>query len=237
MLGHYAFAGSLTTGAAALALVIRTVMFPEVYAQVSSAGAASALQGHLERTLIPFARMLPPLLGAASVAVGPVVALAMPEYQEAIAPARIFLLSGAAMGLVNLASVGAVAAGRQRQLPMYAASALAVTFALSIGALAGGYGLGSVAAATFVGHVIFAGLVLRLNAREAGITGPERFVAIILLPLVWCTTAVGLVGQVVPGLDLRSTAMALSLYLLLLAPLMPSWTRELRRIHRQGSGI
>jgi hypothetical protein len=35
---------------------------------------------------------------------------------------------------------------------------------------------------------------------------------------------------VLPGLDLRSTAMAFALYLLLLAPLMPGWTKELQRI-------
>jgi len=123
-----------------------------------------------------------------------------------------------------------VAAGRQRQLPLYAGSALVLTFALSIVALASGYGLGSVAAATFAGHLVFAALVLRLNVREAGVAEPARFVATILLPLVWCTTAVGLVGQVLPGLDSRSTVMAFALYLLLLAPLVPGWTKELQRI-------
>jgi len=230
MLGHYAFAGSLTTVAAALALVIRTVVFPEVYGQASSSGAASALHGHLERTLLPFARILPPLLGAVSVAVGPLVALAMPQYQEAIAPARVFLLSGGAMGLVNLASIGAVAAGRQRQLPFYAGAALALTFALSIATLASGYGLGSVAAATFAGHLMFAGLVLRLNVREAGVPGATRFALTLLLPLGWCTAAVGLVGQLVPGLDLRSSASALVLYLLLLTPLVSGWRREWQRL-------
>jgi hypothetical protein len=38
----------------------------------------------------------------------------LPDYLAAVAPARIFLLSGAATGIVNLASIGAVAAGRQR---------------------------------------------------------------------------------------------------------------------------
>jgi O-antigen/teichoic acid export membrane protein len=230
MLGHYAFAGSLTTAAAALALVVRTVVFPEVYGQASSAGAASALQRHLERTLLPFARILPPVLGAASVAIGPAVALGMPQYQEAIAPARIFLLSGAAMGLVNLASIGAVAAGRQRQLPLYAAFALAVTCALSIVALAGGFGLGSVAAATFAGHLVFAALVLRLNVREAGVPDAERLVATILLPLIWCTLAVAVVGWLVTGLDLPATVMALAAYLLLLIPLVPGWRKEWHRL-------
>ena len=128
----------------------------------------------------------PPAPWRLSLVLGPVVLQAVPSYREAIAPGRVFLLSGVAMGLVNLASIGAVAAGRQRRLPLYAGSALVLTFALSIGALSG-YGLGSVAAATFAGHLVFAALVLRLNVREAGVTQPARFVATILLPLVWCT--------------------------------------------------
>jgi O-antigen/teichoic acid export membrane protein len=230
MLGYYAFAGSVTTVAGALAMVVRTVVFPQVYGDASSNGAAAALQSHMQRALMPFARLLPPLLGALSLALGPLVAAAVPSYHAAIAPGRVFLLAGVAMGLVNLASIGAVAAGRQRQLPLYAGSALAVTFALSIVALGSGYGLGSVAAATFAGHLMFDGLVLRLNAREAGIPESGRFVVTILLPLAWCTAAVGLVGQVVPGLDARSTATAFVLYLFLLVPLIPGWQREWRRI-------
>jgi O-antigen/teichoic acid export membrane protein len=230
MLGYYAFAGSVTTLAGALAIVIRTVVFPQVYGEASSNGAAVALQAHLERALLPFARLLPPLLGAVSLALGPLLATAVPTYREAIAPGRIFLLSGVAMGLVNLASIGAVAAGRQRMLPLYAGSAVGLTFALSIITLTSGYGLGSVAAATFAGHLMFAVLVLRLNVREAGIAGADRFVATILLPLIWCAASVGLIGYVVPGLDPSSTALAFALYLLLLVPLVPGWREEWRRI-------
>jgi O-antigen/teichoic acid export membrane protein len=230
MLGYYAFAGSVTTVAGALALVVRTVVFPQVYGEASSNGTAAALQSHLERALLPFARLLPPLLGGLSLALGPIVAVAVPTYQQAIAPGRVFLLSGVAMGLVNLASIGAVAAGRQRQLPLYAVSALALTFALSIVALGSGYGLGSVAAATFIGHLVFAALVLRLNVKEAGVPDAERFVATILFPLVWCTGAVGVVGQLVPGLDLRSTGIAFAAYLLLLLPLVSRWRKEWQRL-------
>ena len=134
------------------------------------------------------------------------------------------------MGLVNLASIGAVAAGRQRQLPVYAASALALTFALSIVALGSGYGLGSVAAATFIGHLVFAALVLRLNVKEAGVPDADRFVATILFPLVWCTAAVGIVGQLVSGLDLRSTGISFAAYLLLLLPLVSGWRKEWHRL-------
>jgi O-antigen/teichoic acid export membrane protein len=232
MLGHYAFAGSLTTGAAALALVIRTVVFPEVYGQVSSAGAASALQAHLKRTLLPFAHILPPLLGGVSLALGPLLTVAMPQYIEAIAPARLFLLSGAAMGLVNLASVGAVAVGRQRQLPAYALTALALTLGLSALALAIGGTLAAVAAATFAGHVLFAALVLRLNVREAGLPNAERFVLRTLLPLVWCALSVCLSTAIFPGTDLESAGLTLVLYLVLLGLLLPIWREEWRRLRQ-----
>jgi O-antigen/teichoic acid export membrane protein len=232
MLGYYAFAGSLTTAAAALALVVRTVVFPQVYGEASSAGAAAALQSHLERALLPFAWLLPPLLGAASLALGPIVAGAIPTYLEAVAPARLFLLSGAAMGLVNLASIGAVAAGQQRRLPLYAASGLALTCALSVAALASGYGLGAVAGATFAGHLLFAALVLRLNVQEAGVPRVERFVAAILLPLVWCTVAVSITGALFPAADSLSAVLALGVYLLLLLPLASRWKEEWRRLQR-----
>lgn len=236
MLGHYAFAGSLTTGAAALALVLRTVVFPEVYGQASSAGAATALQAHLARTLFPFARLLPPLLGGVSLALGPVLSAAMPQYVEAIAPARLFLLSGAAMGLVNLGSVGAVAAGRQRQLPAYALTALGLTLALSVLALAAGGGLGAVAGATFAGHLLFAALILRLNVRESGLAGADRLIAAMLLPLVWCTAAVVISGAIFPRTDLGSMAGSLVLYLLLLLPLLPLLRKELARLQGRTSG-
>jgi O-antigen/teichoic acid export membrane protein len=230
MLGYYAFAGSVTTAAAALAMVVRTVVFPQVYGEASSDGAAAALRSHLERALLPFARLLPPLLGGLSLVLGPLVAAAAPSYLPAVAPGRIFLLAGVAMGLVNLASIGAVAAGRQRQLPIYAIAALGLTFALSIAVLAAGYGLGAVAGATFAGHLLFAALVLRVNVREAGIPGAERFVATILLPLLWCTAAVGIVGAVFTGLDLRSMASAFAVYFVLLTPYFPRWHDEWRRL-------
>ncbi|HEX6432941.1 MAG TPA: oligosaccharide flippase family protein [Gemmatimonadales bacterium] len=230
MLGYYAFAGSVTAFAGVLAIVVRTVVFPQVYRQASCSGPAAALQVHLDRTLLPFACFVPPLLGGLSLAVGPLVAGSMPQYVEAIAPARIFLLSGAAMGLVNLASVGAVAVGRQRQLPAYATAALVLTLGLSSLALASGASLGAVASANFAGHLLFAALVLRLNVREAGIPAAEKLVARALLPLIWCTISVALSGALFPGTALEQAGSALLLYLALLTPLGPIWRNQRRRM-------
>jgi O-antigen/teichoic acid export membrane protein len=237
MLGYYAFAGSLATAAGAVAIVVRTVVFPRVYGQASSQGPAAALRSHLEGVLLPFARVLPPILGALSLALGPLVAGLAPTYIEAIAPARLFLLAGVAMGLVNIASVGAVAAGRQRQLPGYAAIALALTCGLSILALTAGHGINGVAGATFVGHLLFAALVLRLNVRESGLPQPDRLLFGVLLPLVWCTAAVWIGGWVFSAPDLRSAISALGVYTLLLLPLLPVWREEWLRLRSAGARI
>jgi O-antigen/teichoic acid export membrane protein len=230
MLGYYAFAASVMAPAIALGQVIRTVVFPQVYGEASSAGPATAVQAHLQRALLPFARLLPPILGVIGILAGPIIAATMPNYLPAIAPARIFVLVGVANGLFTVASVGAVAAGRQRLLPIYAGAALAVSLGLSILALESGLGLAAVAGAAFLGNLLFGAAVLRLNVREAGLAAPERFVVMALLPLVWCTTGVVIAGKLFPGTDLGSTALALGVYLLWLLPLAPAWQVEWRRL-------
>jgi O-antigen/teichoic acid export membrane protein len=230
MLGYYAFAASVMAPAIALGQVIRTVVFPQVYGEASAAGAATAVQAHLQRALLPFARLLPPILGVLGILAGPIIAVAMPNYVPAIAPGRLFVLVGVATGLVTVASVGAVAAGRQRQLPIYAGIALALTLGLAILALQSGLGLASVAGTAFIGNLFFGAAVLRLNVREAGFSHPERFVMITLIPLTWCTAAVALAGNLFPGTDPTSTALALGVYLLLLLPLAPAWQGEWRRL-------
>jgi len=229
MLGYYAFAGSVATAATALALVVRTVVFADVYGEAQAGEAATAVRAHLERAVLPFARLLPPLLGALSLAVGPLVSRGMPGYAAAIPAARLFFLGGAAMGIVSLGSLGAVAAGLQRRLPMYGLMALAVTVGLALLALRLGLGLEGVAGASVAGFVVFAAAVLRLDVREAGFARPGRFVAMALLPVVWCTAAVAVAGRL-PGHDARSTTAALALYALLLLPLSPTWRTEWRRL-------
>jgi O-antigen/teichoic acid export membrane protein len=232
MLGYYAFAASVTTAAVALALVVRTVVFRQVYGETFDAGAAQALRTHLERSLLPFARLLPPILGAVGLAVAPMVAVALPRYTLAVAPARLFVLAGAAIGLVNLAAVGAIAAGQQRRLPLYAAVALAITSVLSVGALKLGGGLEAVAAAALVGHVVYAAAVLQLIVRESGAPDANRFVGLTLLPLIWCAGAVVLAGHIAEDNQPSSIALGLLIYLILLLPLAPKWRTEWRRLHQ-----
>jgi O-antigen/teichoic acid export membrane protein len=230
MLGYYAFGASVITAAASLAVVIRTVVFRQVYGQASSDGAAAALRTHLELSLLPFARLLPPLLGVAGLAIAPLVASAMPGYTQAVAPARLFLLVGAAIGLVNLSAVGVIAAGCQRKLPVYAGIALVMTSMVSILALKARLGLEGVAGAALLGNVLYAASVLRLIVRETGASDANQFVLITLFPLVWCAGALVVVGHLLPGHDVTSTALAVGMYCLLLLPLVPGWRTEWCRV-------
>jgi O-antigen/teichoic acid export membrane protein len=228
LLGYYAFGAALASAGAALALSVRTVVFPEVYGEAKLAGAAAALQRHLERSLLPFATLVPPVLGAIGAGIGPAVSLVAPQYTAAIAPARLFLLAGGAIGLVNLAGIGAVAAGRQTLLPVYAAGALAVNLGLATLALASGLGLEGAAAASLAGYVVFAAAVLRLNARLSGILQPERLAARALRPLVWCAGVVTVAGHTATAL--RADTAAVVIYLVLMLPLLPRCRGEWRRL-------
>ncbi len=232
MLGYYAFAGAVAGAATALSLVIRIVVFPRVYADARSAAPGAAVRLHLTNTLLPFARLFPPILGAVGLLLGEILAAVLPEYLPAVGPARIFLLSGAATGIVNLASIGAVATGRQHRLPTYAAAALSLNLGLSFAALTLGAGLEAVAAGSLTGHLLFATAILRLNAREGGITDAGRFAVGALFPLVWCTVAVIAAAHLSPPTGMGSDAAALGIYMALLAPFLPLLLREWRRLRR-----
>jgi len=230
LLGYYAFAASVAGLAASFAWVVRTVVFPEVYGEARSIGAAAALNAHFERAVLPFARLYPPLLGLLSCLLGPAIALILPKYLPAVPPARLFLLSGGAAGLVSLGALGTVAAGRQRSLPVISGSALLVTLMLSVLAIRSGAGLEAVAAASFAGQLIYAGSVLWLNFRESGVPEPGRFLVLALTPLLWSTASALLIGRLLPGHDLESGLLGAAGYLLLLAPLAPAMMREWHKV-------
>jgi O-antigen/teichoic acid export membrane protein len=232
LLGYYAFAAAVADVTGSFAWVVRTVVFADVYGLAQSSGAAAALTRHFDRAVIPFARLYPPLLGALACVLGPVVTLVVPQYLPAVAPARLFLLCGAAGGIVSLAAVGAVAAGKHRSLPILSAGALVVSLSLSVGAIRSGLGLEAVAAAALTGQAIYAAGVLWLTCRESGRTDTVAFLRRALLPLVWCTAAVVTVGRLFPGNDFASAGLALLAYLLLMVPLVPSIRREWRGVRR-----
>lgn len=230
MLGYYALGASVASAAGVLAVVVRTVVFAQVYSDAHAGRGAMAVRRHLEDAVLPFARLLPPVLGALSLAAGPLITLALPGYVPAIPSARLFFLAGAAMGVVNLAALGAVAAGMQRRLPLYAGLALLLTLALAFPALGLGLGLEGIAAASLAGHLCFAGAVLRLDAGEAGHPAPARFAAAALAPLVWCAAAVAVTGRLLPAHDTASATFSLVVYVLLMLPLARRWRDDWRRL-------
>jgi hypothetical protein len=161
---------------------------------------------------------------------GPIVALVVPQYLPAVAPARLFLMSGAAAGLVSLAVVGAVAAGRHRSLPLLSAGGLVASLTLSLLAIRFGRGLEAVAAGALIGQVLYATGVLWLTCREGQRTDTPAFVGRTLLPLGWCTAVVVVVGRLLPSHDLPSATLALLAYAALMIPLFPSIRREWRSV-------
>jgi O-antigen/teichoic acid export membrane protein len=232
-LGYYAFAASIAGLAASGAWVIRIVILPDVYSHAVRAGAEPAVRHHLEGTLLSYARLFPPLLGLAALAIGPAVVLVLPQFAPAVPPARIFIFTGVTFGLVNLGALALVAADRQRRLPFYAVGALAINLFVSWALLRAGAGLEGVAAGAVLSQALYAAVVLDLGANAGGISG-ARFLIRALTPLAWCGVVVFVIGRLVPGSELTSFAVAIALYLVGLLPLYPSLWSESRKLHRMS---
>ena len=118
-LGLYAFGVSIAGLAASLAWIIRTVIFPDVYGSARVAGASLAMREHLDRTVLPFAYLFPPMLGALALAMEPVMAVALPRYLPAAAAARVFIFTVGAGR-----APGATRPSRVRPRPCSAASCI-----------------------------------------------------------------------------------------------------------------
>jgi O-antigen/teichoic acid export membrane protein len=220
-LGLYAFGVSIAGLAASLAWIIRTVIFPDVYGSARIAGAAPAMREHLERTVLPFAYLFPPMLGVLALAMEPVMALALPRYLPAAAAARVFIFTAGAGGITTLGAIGVVAVGRQRALPVLSAIALCINLACSMLALHFGVGLAAVAGGAVLAQTTIAAGVLAIVAAQAA---RERALPLVLkglLPLAWCVAAVLLTGRLYDPRTLAGSAASLGTYLLLLFPIAP----------------
>ena len=220
-LGLYAFGVSIAGLAASLAWIIRTVIFPDVYGSARVAGAAPAMRAHLDRTVLPFAYLFPPILGALALAMEPTVALALPRYLPAADAARIFIFTAAAGGITTLGAIGVVAVGRQRALPILSGVALCINLACSMLALHFGAGLSVVAGGAVLAQATIAIGVLAIVGRQAT---QERVIALVLkgmLPLAWCVATVVLMSRLYDPRTLEGGAASLATYLLLLIPISP----------------
>lgn len=220
MLGYYAFAAAVAGLATSFAWVIRTVVFPDVYGEVRSAGKRRAVHGHLHDTILPFARYYPPLLGALALAIAPAVAIATPQYALAVDPARIFIFAGATLGFVSLGSVGVVAADRQRMLPLFSAVGLVLNVSLATLALRSGLGLTAVAAGSLLSQAVYGAAILTLASRAAGIHRPLRLLLRCYLPILWCVAAVQAVTWWISDDGVAGFLSSVAVYALLVLPLL-----------------
>jgi O-antigen/teichoic acid export membrane protein len=231
LLGYYSFGVAVSGLAAAVAWVIRTVVYPEVYGRAHTTGREQALRDHLRRTLLPFARLYAPLLGLLALGIAPAVALIVPRYAPAVPPARLFIFTGVPFGLATLGSVGLVAADRQASLPVFSAIALATNLTLSATSMHFGLGLEAVAAGALVSQSLYAAAVLAVVARGAGVARPARIVAGSFWPLAACVALVIALGRVIHGVGPLPAALSTLVYLAVLAPFLPALIGEVRRFH------
>jgi O-antigen/teichoic acid export membrane protein len=234
LLGQYAFGTALAGLATSAAWTLRTVIFPDVYGQAARTDTHVAVRDHLEETILPFARVYSPLLGLAALALGPVVVLLVPQYTEAIGPARIFLFTGVTYGFAVLGSLALVAAGRQKRLPGYSGAALVLNVLLSLGALLAGLGITGVAFAALISRGLYGLAILGTAASAARIERAGRYLVRAAAPVVYCTAVVWLLGRVLPPEELGPSLVAILAYAVLVSPLARAAGRDLRRLVTSG---
>jgi O-antigen/teichoic acid export membrane protein len=234
-LGHYAFAVAVSGIGIVVGHVIRTVLFPEIFHLARRAGADPS-SDYLDQALLAFAWILPPVFCLVALALGPAIELILPSYAAAVPAARPFIFIGIVQGLATVASLGVVAGGRQRFLPWITGGAFVANFILSVGVLALGLGLEILAATALLCRIAYA-LALVLAAR--GVTGWRRRKSVALqlgAPIALCAALALLLGHVFPDPGLREAGLALGLYVLGIAPLMPGVLRGIRQVRRFGRG-
>ncbi len=156
-----------------------------------------------------------------AIAVGPAVSLLLPRYLEAVPAARVVVFAGVTAGYVSLGSLGVVAAGKQRVLPVLSAILLLMNAILSYLALRLGCGILGVAVGTLLSRTLFGISILSVNAKSAALEGADaspserRFHCSGVQP--WFLLSI--VGLAASTRDLP--ALALLAYLLLVSPLFP----------------
>ena len=227
-LGYYAFAVAVSGIGIVVGHVIRTVLFPEVFRLARRAG-TDASSDYLDRALLPFAWVLPPLFGLVALALGPAIELILPSYTAAAPAARIFVFIGVVQGLAMIATLGIVASDRQRLLPWLTGSAFMANLLLSVGVLAVGLGLETLAATALFCRIAY-GIALVLTAR--GVAGWRQGSAIALqlgAPVVLCAALAAILGHAFPSPDPGEAALALGLYVLGILPLAPGVLRGVRQ--------
>lgn len=230
-LGFYAFAVSISGLTASFAWVVRTVVLPDLYASAKIDGSSDALRHHFLGTILPYSQVYPIVVGVLAIGVGPAVSLLLPQYLEAVPASRVVIFAGVTAGFVSLGSLGVVAAGKQRVLPVLSALLLILNALLSYLALKLGFGILGVAVGTLLSRTAFGIAVLAVNAQSADVERAGRFAFRISIPLLWCAAVVYGLDRWLGGIDLRSAGFSLLAYLVLVSPLYPVALRGLGEKH------
>jgi O-antigen/teichoic acid export membrane protein len=182
-LGQYAFAVSVTSIGAAAGLVVRTAVFPDVY-HAARHGDPRAWMDDMERMLLALSWILSLVLAALALAVGPVIRYLLPEYVMAIGPARIFIFSGVAQGLIMVAMLGSVAADRQRVVPVLTAITLVASVGLTWLVLQLDLGLEGLATVSLLTRLGYALAVTSLGRPGTSWRSELRLATGLVLPVI-----------------------------------------------------
>lgn len=212
-----------------------SALSPRLVERFSETRSVAALRPMVERPTLAIAAAAPALLGPVYFLSEAVVLVALPEYRGALLPLRI-LLAGTYFSSLHrgLSSLFLALRKQGRLLPVYA-GAILLNAALVSAALAAGWGIAGVAAATSVTLMAFS-LTLVTMAMAFFLEGAAahlRFLGRLLLPLVWGAAgiAAGEAAARAAGGAARpviASAVGVAVFAAVYAPSLPSAYRRLR---------
>jgi PST family polysaccharide transporter len=218
-LGTYAFAISLSGFGMHLALIARNVILTDVYGAESRGDGGEAGRLVMDRSLVVFTTLLPPLSGFAALLLSPVILAFLPQYEAAVVVAQVFVFIGVLQGVVNISVMGIVAEGRQSSVPLISLGAISLNIILCTFTLFVGLGLQGVAARAFLSRMVYAAAINAVLAAARPQPSGYGSVAKSLVPTVWCAGTVLAIQTYAPPLVWESLAVAFLLYSISLIPL------------------
>ncbi len=195
-LGLYGLAMTINDYLFQLSYAFGNVLSPRLVERWGERESIEDLRPIVEMPTLAIAVAAPALLGAVYFSAAPAIEIVLPEFREAAVPLRILLLGTYFSSLHRGLSSFFLAIRKQgRLLPAYVAAIL-LNAALVWLALAGGFGIAGVAAASATVMTLFS-ISLIVMARSffgEGIRGQARFLGWLTAPLAWGVVAVAAAG-------------------------------------------
>jgi hypothetical protein len=149
----------------------------------------------MDRLLLGMAWILSLVLALLGLVIGPLVTYFLPDYTQAVGPARVFVFTGVAQGLMLVAMLGSVAADRQHRVPLITAAALLTSTILSWAVLELDLGLVGLAAVSLTTRLAYALVLTALGRPRTTWRENLRFAAGLALPVVAACGLVNLVAS------------------------------------------